>query len=254
MTRIGICEDDAVRTPRAHRASRDDGHEAVHGPQRSGGDLRILGPRQRRRARDRHRSPGRRRPRRLPGAPGRRQHAPVLFLTALDAVHDRIVGVQRRRRRLRREAVLGPRGAGPDQRAAQAHPARAGSRSPGSGSTRTASRRASTAREEKLTPTEFRLLAALAATPGDVVRRRALWRRVARRGDGLREHPRLLRPPAAGQARAGRLAGAPGDGARRRVRPRSEGAHPARRRTRPLRSAPRIVWTTARRHGGRDGP
>ena len=45
-----------------------------------------------RRARARHRPARRRRARRLPGPAGARRRAPVLFLTARDAVPDRISG------------------------------------------------------------------------------------------------------------------------------------------------------------------
>ena len=56
------------------------------------------------------------------------QHAPALFLTALDAVHDRISGFNAGGDDYVREAVLGPRCWSVYRRAAQAHPARAGAR------------------------------------------------------------------------------------------------------------------------------
>jgi len=101
------------------------------------------------------------------------QHAPVLFLTALDGVHNRISGFNAggddyvgkpfsvaevlvrlqallKRTRPKPEAVQGMR------------------LDPERFSVRTSTH------EEKLTPTEFRILAALAAQPGVVVRRRAV--------------------------------------------------------------------------------
>jgi two-component system OmpR family response regulator len=100
------------------------------------------------------------------------QHAPVLFLTALDAVHDRIAGfnsggddyvakpfsisevmvrVQALRKRSRpvSQGVSGLH-LDPDRHAVRFAEA-----------------------EVQLTPTEFRLLASIAAEPGTVVRRRA---------------------------------------------------------------------------------
>jgi two-component system response regulator MprA len=100
------------------------------------------------------------------------QHAPVLFLTALDAVHDRISGFHAGgddyvgkpfsigEVLVRIEALLRRTRPEPQEvTGLMLDPERF-------------SVRTSTG-EEKLTPTEFRLLAALAARPGAVVRRRA---------------------------------------------------------------------------------
>ena len=102
--------------------------------------------------------------------------APVLFVTARDALTDRLSGfgaggddyvvkpfhldelVARLRALLRRSGANGPVVVGALELDPVAHAARAGGR------------------ERSLTPTEFRLLAALAARPGEVVRRRELIR------------------------------------------------------------------------------
>ncbi len=101
------------------------------------------------------------------------QHAPVLFLTALDEVHDRISGFHAGgddylgkpfavgEVLVRLDALLRRTRPLPDV----VHGLRL---DPTRFSVRTATG------EEKLTPTEFRLLAKLAAAPGTVVRRRAL--------------------------------------------------------------------------------
>jgi two-component system OmpR family response regulator len=100
------------------------------------------------------------------------QHAPVLFLTAFDAVHDRVSGfhaggddyvvkpfaisevlvrLDALRRRSRPEPVsISGLTLNPDRLSVSAE-----------------------GRETTLTPTEFRLLAAIAADPGSVTRRRA---------------------------------------------------------------------------------
>jgi two-component system response regulator MprA len=170
--RIGLCEDDAdLRSvlTRALRAEGFDvratmtGHEAVEAFSGAPPDLLVL-------------DIG------LPDADGRdvcqalRSHgvvAPVVFLTARDALPDRLSGfhaggddyltkpfalaelVVRVRALLRRAGTLdAPVELGDDLRLdPAAHALRAGERS------------------ETLTPTEFRILAALAAHPGDVVRR-----------------------------------------------------------------------------------
>ncbi len=102
--------------------------------------------------------------------------APVLFLTARDALTDRVVGLHGGRRRLRHQAVR--------VRRARRAPARAasprGRAAPPAGAAR--QRRARSGRPRRrgpagateLTPTEFRLLAALAGRDGAVVRRRDL--------------------------------------------------------------------------------
>jgi DNA-binding response OmpR family regulator len=103
-------------------------------------------------------------------------HAPVLFLTARDALTDRLAGfsaggddyvvkpfhfdelVARLRALLRRAGGDAPVAVGALELDPVAHALRAGGR------------------ERALTPTEFRLLAAMAARPGTVVRRRELVR------------------------------------------------------------------------------
>ncbi|MGA8987391.1 response regulator transcription factor [Aeromicrobium sp.] len=172
MAVVGICEDDPdvrrVLTDALKMNGHDvviarNGREAVDnlGP-RSGVEVLIL-------------DIG------LPDADGRDvcqalradgQHAPALFLTALDAVHDRVSGFHaggddyvvkpfaisevlvrvdalRRRNRPEQESVRGL-GLNPDRMSVQVEH-----------------------REAALTPTEFRLLAAIAADPGGIVRRRA---------------------------------------------------------------------------------
>lgn len=100
------------------------------------------------------------------------QHAPVLFLTALDGVHDRVAGfnaggddyvakpfaiaeVLARVGALHRRTRPAPQGV----TGLHLDPDRCSVRHDG--------------REEMLTPTEFRLLASIAGRPGVVVRRRA---------------------------------------------------------------------------------
>jgi two-component system response regulator MprA len=102
--------------------------------------------------------------------------APVLFLTARDALTDRLAGfgaggddyvvkpfhfdelVARLRALLRRAGADSPLVVGPLELDPVAHAVRAHGR------------------EQTLTPTEFRILAALAARPGEAVRRRDLVR------------------------------------------------------------------------------
>jgi two-component system OmpR family response regulator len=172
MTVVGICEDDPDVRRVLTDALKMNGHEVVIarngreavdnlGP-RSGVEVLIL-------------DVG------LPDADGRDvcqalraggQHAPVLFLTAFDAVHDRISGfhaggddyvvkpfalsevlvrLDALRRRSRPEPVsISGLTLNPDRLSVSAD-----------------------GRETILTPTEFRLLAAIAADPGTVTRRRA---------------------------------------------------------------------------------
>ncbi|MDX6232669.1 MAG: two-component system, OmpR family, response regulator [Nocardioidaceae bacterium] len=172
MTVVGICEDDPDVRRVLTDALKMNGHEVVIarngreavdnlGP-RSGVEVLIL-------------DVG------LPDADGRDvcqalraggQHAPVLFLTAFDAVHDRISGfhaggddyvvkpfalsevlvrLDALRRRSRPEPVsISGLTLNPDRLSVSAD-----------------------GRETTLTPTEFRLLAAIAADPGTVTRRRA---------------------------------------------------------------------------------
>ncbi|MEH3033079.1 MAG: response regulator transcription factor [Aeromicrobium erythreum] len=173
MARIGVCEDDAsvrrVLVEGLRLAEHDvvlarSGREAVElfGPG-SGVDALVL-------------DIG------LPDADGRDvcqalraagQQAPVLFLTALDAVHDRVSGFHAggddyvpkpfsiREVVVRLEALV--RRARPvvaDPTGLVLDPDRFSVRS------RTG--------EQRLTPTEFRVLAAIAGRPGEVVRRRAV--------------------------------------------------------------------------------
>lgn len=173
MARIGICEDDpAVRRvltevmgSAGHQAViARTGHEAVESFAATGSvDAMVI-------------DIG------LPDSDGRDvclalralgQHAPVLFLTALDEVHDRISGFHAGgddylgkpfavgEVLVRLDALLRRTRPLPDT----VHGLRL---DPSRFSVRTATG------EEKLTPTEFRLLAKLAAAPGTVVRRRAL--------------------------------------------------------------------------------
>lgn len=101
------------------------------------------------------------------------QHAPVLFLTALDGVHDRVAGFHAggddyvvkpfaiSEILVRLEALLRRTRPAPEQVSGlHLDPDRFSLRV---GDT-----------EQSLTPTEFRLLAALAAKPGVVIRRRAV--------------------------------------------------------------------------------
>ena len=132
--------------------------------------------------RARHRPAGRRRPRRLPGAAGARHHAPVLFLTALDAVHRPALRVQRRRRRLPDEAVRRSRScwSGSTRCSGAAAPVPRPRRGLRLDPVEHAMRRRR--RRVPLTPTEFRLLAALAAARGGRPAARA--RRARRWPDG----------------------------------------------------------------------
>jgi two-component system OmpR family response regulator len=172
VTRVGICEDDeSVRRVLAD-AFRMNGHEVViarngHEALRDLGvsaslDVLVI-------------DIG------LPDSDGRDvcqalraegQHAPVLFLTALDAVHDKIAGFNAGgddhvakpfslSEVLVRVQALHKRSRPVPQSVSGLHldPARHAVRCAEA--------------EVKLTPTEFRLLASLAAEPGTVVRRRA---------------------------------------------------------------------------------
>jgi two-component system OmpR family response regulator len=173
VTRIGICEDDESVRRVLTDSFKMHGHQVViarNGQEALrnlavGADLDVLvidiG---------------------LPDADGRDvcqalraagQHAPVLFLTALDAVHDRVSGFH----------------AGGDDyvpkpfaisevlvRVAALHKRTRPEPAPSTSGLRLNPDRFSLQhgdREEKLTPTEFRLLAAIAAEPGTIVRRRA---------------------------------------------------------------------------------
>lgn len=173
MARIGICEDDAsVRRALGEMLTSVDhvvvtarnGHEALASFSTPGSvDAMVI-------------DIG------LPDADGRDvcaalraggQHAPVLFLTALDGPHNRISGFSAGGD----DYVAKPFSVGEVLARINAllkrtrpQPARvAGLRlDPERFSVRTSTH------EEKLTPTEFRILASLAAQPGVVVRRRAV--------------------------------------------------------------------------------
>ena len=172
VIRIGVCEDDeSVRRVLAE-AFRREGHEVVLA--RNGGealrnfvadgalDVLVI-------------DIG------LPDSDGRDVcqalraagiHAPVLFLTALDAVHDRVAGFNAGgddyvskpfaiAEVLVRIAALHKRSRPLPQAVTGLH------LDPDTFAIRFGGR------EERLTPTEFRMLAAIAAEPGTVVRRRA---------------------------------------------------------------------------------
>lgn len=172
MTVVGICEDDpdvrrvltdALKMNRHQVVLARNGREAVDnfGVQ-SGVEVLIL-------------DVG------LPDADGRDvcqalraggQHAPVLFLTAFDAVHDRVSGFQAGGD----DYVVKPfaisevlvRVDALHRRASHEHTSISGlTLNPDRLSVHVDDR------EVRLTPTEFRLLAAIAANPGSVVRRRA---------------------------------------------------------------------------------
>jgi two-component system response regulator MprA len=172
VTKIGICEDDESVRRVLSDAFRMNGHEVViarngrealnNFPVSADIDVLVI-------------DIG------LPDSDGRDvcqalraegQHAPVLFLTALDAVHDKIAGfnsggddyvakpfsiseVMVRIQALHKRTRPVPQGVSglhldPDRHSVRYDEA-----------------------EVKLTPTEFRLLASIAAEPGTIVRRRA---------------------------------------------------------------------------------
>jgi len=170
--RVGLCEDDADLRSVLARALRDEGfdvretltgHEAVEAFTGAPPDVLVL-------------DIG------LPDADGRdvcqalRAHgvsAPVIFLTARDAVSDRLAGFSAGgddyltkpfalAELVARVHALLKRGGSPDVGGTglRLDPAAHAARVDG--------------RTERLTPTEYRLLAALAATPEGVVRRRTL--------------------------------------------------------------------------------
>jgi two-component system response regulator MprA len=170
--RVGLCEDDADLRSVLARALRDEGfdvretltgHEAVETFTGAPPDVLVL-------------DVG------LPDADGRdvcqalRAHgvsAPVIFLTARDAVSDRLAGFSAGgddyltkpfalAELVARVHALLKRGGSPDVGGTglRLDPAAHAARVDG--------------RTERLTPTEYRLLAALAATPEGVVRRRTL--------------------------------------------------------------------------------
>ncbi len=181
--KVGVCEDDPTISRVLRRTLDLVGHDAVL--TRSAGEaMRLL-------ATDRTLDVmvldiG------LPDADGRDlcqalrtrgQHAPVLFLTALDGMHDRLAGfaaggddylpkpfdVKELLARLealsRRGRALVPTGGGEP---GGEHGVPTVVLDPARHSVRYADR------EAQLTPTEYRLLAALTSRPGEVVRRRAL--------------------------------------------------------------------------------
>ena len=135
--------------------------------------------------------------------------APVIFLTARDALPDRLAGLRGRRRRLPHEAVRlrRARRAAPRPRQARRHRSRV-SRRAGCGSTLAPTRPRAAGATIDLTPTEFRILARLAGAPGDAVRRRELVRAgVAPRSDRPRQHARRV------HRRASAASSRPSDGA-----------------------------------------
>ncbi|MEP6814408.1 MAG: response regulator transcription factor [Marmoricola sp.] len=172
MTRIGICEDDesvrrvltdAFKMKGHEVVIARNGHEALRNLSSAAGiDVLVI-------------DIG------LPDADGRDvcqalrtegQHAPVLFLTALDGVHDRVAGFHAGgddyvakpfalSEVLVRIAALHKRTRPAPQTVTGLH------LDPDRYSVRHGDR------EEQLTPTEFRMLASIAAQPGTVVRRRA---------------------------------------------------------------------------------
>lgn len=173
MARFGVCEDDAAVRRLLAEGLRMSGHDVVLA--RNGREaMELFGSRTDVDALVLDIG--------LPDADGRDvcqalraggQHAPVLFLTALDAVHDRISGfhaggddyvpkpfsigeVVVRLESLVRRAREVPG----DATGLVLDPERFSVRSPSG--------------EERLTPTEFRMLAAIAGRPGEVVRRRAV--------------------------------------------------------------------------------
>lgn len=170
---IGVCEDDPAIRRLVSRALESAGH-AVRSAHDGGEALRRLG-------RDSGvevivMDVG------LPDSDGRDvvqalrsngQSAPVLFLTALGAVHDRIAGFHAGgddyvakpfdvKEFLLRVEALGRRGrpAPPAMGGLTLDPAGHRMRSPGG--------------EVPLTPTEYRMLAAITSRPGEVVRRKAV--------------------------------------------------------------------------------
>lgn len=173
MLTVGVCEDDAEIRRVLASALKFAGHEVVMA--HDGGEaLRQFTP-------DRALDVlildvG------LPDADGRDvcqalkasgQHAPVLFLTALGAVHERLAGFGvgaddyvakpfSVKELLARVEVLGRRGPGPALHAGDF------ALDPVTHGVRTEDGSAD------LTPTEFRMLAAIAARPGEVVRRRTV--------------------------------------------------------------------------------
>jgi len=172
VTRIGICEDDESVRRVLTDAFKMNGHEVViarngqealrNFPVSAGIEVLVI-------------DIG------LPDSDGRDvcqalraegQHAPVLFLTALDGVHDRVAGfnsggddyvpkpfaiseVLVRIAALHKRTRPAPQGVSGLHLDPDRHSVRYGDA------------------EAKLTPTEFRLLASIASEPGTVVRRRA---------------------------------------------------------------------------------
>ena len=201
--------------------------------------VRAFARRPARRARARHRAARRRRARRLPGAARRAASTrPVLFLTARDALPDRLSGFHAggddyltKPFALAELLVRVARAAAPRARRAAAERDRpalvldpAAHAIVHDGDARV-----------PLTPTEFRLLAALAARPGEVVRRAALV--AAGWPDGAIVHDNTLDAYIARIRRKLRDAGAPRgdrDRARRRLPPAMSFRTPAaaRRRSR----------------------
>ncbi len=174
MARVGLCEDDAAIRRVVTDALRIAGHEVATA--HDGGEaLRLFTPDDRLDVVILDIG--------LPDADGRDvcqalrsagQHAPVLFLTALAAVHERLAGFSAGAddylpkpfdvlELLARVEALARRG-----RPASAAPSSDLVLDPARHSV------ACNGKEVLLTPTEFRMLAAITSRPGEVVRRRAV--------------------------------------------------------------------------------
>lgn len=174
MATIGLCEDELALRRVLTRALAQAGHEVVTAHDGTEA-VRLFGPHPRLRAIVMDIG--------LPDADGRDvchalksagQQAPVLFLTAYDAMHERLAGFGAGgddyvtkpfeiKELLARLDVLVRRGS----TAVRAAPAPL-ALDPASHSARTRTG------EVHLTPTEFRILAAITSRPGEVVRRRAV--------------------------------------------------------------------------------
>ena len=138
-----------------------------------------------------------------------RSNVPVVMLTARDEEADRLAGLDGRRRRLHRQAVLAPGARRADEGGAA--PSRAGrpttraARRSATSSLRRSAREVGVAGEPvELRPKEFDLLAYLMQNRGVVFSRDAAARaRVGLRVRRRHAHGRRPRRPAAPQARAG---------------------------------------------------
>ena len=111
----------------------------------------------------------------------KQSQVPIIMLTARGAEADRVVGPRARRRRLHRQALLGPRGDGAGQggaaeshRHAERRRRRARSGSAISASTRRSTRHDSASEPIELSRKEFELLRVLMESAGSVLTREAL--------------------------------------------------------------------------------